>query len=390
MAAVAYRLLSVLVRPGKVVAFISYPDVSDSCSALFSYAVKLGHSRRNIVWLVTDVRSAQHKIRKIVLESGSAELPRIHKKNSLIGLCWFLRSSVVFFTHGHFSFVRGNPRRACVNLWHGMPIKAIGHLDGNTRKAVDWTDWTIASSEYFRPVLAQAFGVPVGRVLVTGLPRCDLLRNVSAAGVRKKEAFAGANRLVVWMPTYKHSIVGDIRVDAQVSVHEYRNWFHQCLIQLNDLAVKYGLTFLVKLHPMDLLNSVEIPADSQRVLVCRSNDPRLAGIELYEMLAAADGLISDLSSVVIDYMSTGRPILITTSDIDVYTRDLAIDPALLLRVVYTATTLEQGEQFYTAVKSDMSSGYKSPLAPINGVVACEAIWRRFVSPSVATRSAVPR
>lgn len=62
-----------------------------------------------------------------------------------------------------------------VNLWHGMPIKAIGLLDGKSKEDICYSDYLIATSEFYRKIMADPFDMHLDQVLTVGLPRNDVL-----------------------------------------------------------------------------------------------------------------------------------------------------------------------------------------------------------------------
>src|SRR5690554_6761288 len=94
----AYSFLSRLFfgRPCKVV-FISFPDFSDNAFYVYQRMLQRG-VKAKYIWLVTQSREDEDRF-----PSGSLFI----KKNSIRGIYHFLTATVVFHTHGCFSFLRG-------------------------------------------------------------------------------------------------------------------------------------------------------------------------------------------------------------------------------------------------------------------------------------------
>ena len=72
-------------------------------------------------------------------------------------------------------FVRAGDHQTIVELWHGMPIKAIGAFDGKSASEVPFMHYSVATSNFFADIVAKSFYIPRDRVLVTGLPRNEWL-----------------------------------------------------------------------------------------------------------------------------------------------------------------------------------------------------------------------
>jgi CDP-glycerol glycerophosphotransferase (TagB/SpsB family) len=108
---------------------------------------------------------------------------------------------------------------------------------------------------------------------------------------------------------------------------------------------------VVKLHPHDPLNAVDVDLDVDHVRLVRSAAWLATGIELYDALAHADGLLSDVSSVLIDLLVTDRPLGILGFDADAYTRDVVFPVSALLDSarIHDLSQLDAIEGFFAQV-----------------------------------------
>lgn len=350
----AYAAIERLVPVTDSICFTSFPDVEDNALALFAAARADPRLQgRRLVWLVVrDVETARARLGARFGSSASEAIPVI-RKNSLAGLWAFLRAGRVFFTHGHYSFVRASRSgRKLINLWHGMPLKAIGLLDDTGSDTLQAADAAIATSDFFQPLMASAFGLPVERVEVTGLPRCDLLFAPGPAALAfRRERLGTDRRLVFWMPTYRISAVGDVRQDCRASRKECLAQFVEDLRTLSRLAASRQLRVAVKIHPMDFINHEPLP-EVEHVSVLRPGEGVLRELNVYELLAAADGLITDVSSVCFDFMVTRKPVLITRHLVADYTRGLVFDRERLYEAVYTCSSMAEAGEFLDAVSDE--------------------------------------
>lgn len=287
----------------------SWPDNEDNGIALEQALQKTG--LRKIYLLVSDVHLPP------TWRIGPKTL-RI-QKNSLGGWLRFCFAKYVFFTHP--CFTRNFPPNVVsVNIWHGMPIKKIGLLIDND--PVIRSSHTLATSPFWAGIMRRTLS-PSGSILPIGLPRNDRLFSDRDSVLRKIGSPADA-KLVTWLPTYRKSVRGLPRTDGI----ESDNLFgipDLNSVELNAFLESRNCFLLVKPHPMAASGGVR--QWSNLILI---DDRWLCerSVSLYETLGASDLLISDVSSVVIDYLLLDRPVIHAFSDLDKYaaSRGFTVEP----------------------------------------------------------------
>ncbi|HEU4912554.1 MAG TPA: CDP-glycerol glycerophosphotransferase family protein [Actinomycetes bacterium] len=230
------------------------------------------------------------------------------------------------------------PHQRVLQTWHGSPVTAVGLDDeqATSRLGLGWQnrvrgeaaqwDLLLASGPHAAAVLRRAFDYS-GRLLETGLPRHDVLsapdRDARAADVRRRLGIDPDRRVVLYAPTYRPDATGKngkLRLDLQLDLDDARK-------ALGDDHV-----LLVRPHPK-VADTVPA-ADGETALdVSRWQDSR-------ELLLAADVLVTDYSSLVVDFAHTGRPMVFWTYDLEYY-RDH-------LRSLYVAPTDLPGPHVATA------------------------------------------
>lgn len=249
---------------------------------------------------------------------GAAETPALDarvsvvRSRSLRGALAYARAGAVVHTHGLYQAPPRSPGKVFVNLWHGMPVK---RLDPRPPVARRQTDLLTVTSQVHADHMARTWGIDPARVVRTGLPRND--RMLEASGRPLPEALTritGGRPLVVWLPTYRQSVVGDVRLDG----YEFGNDFEFAGANpatVGELAERLGVHIVLKLHPMAPTGGV---GDFDHVSVW--DEPALAatGLTLYELLGHADVLVTDHSSVWIDYLLLDRPVVFTIADLEEY------------------------------------------------------------------------
>jgi len=323
------RVLQRLVPPvPSRIAYVSFPDYTDSAFYVFRHALRTRNGLEH-VWLVRDA-SARRRIERdfaqAVAEVGTTgHTLRVEQRASLAGYWSFLRSRYVFHTHGAYRFRDTAWRRDVVCLWHGMPIKCVGLLNRITPNPYPtFGTMHLATSAFFRDIVAAAFAADTAVVKLCSLPRCDALLHESARQtpemqVRERLAVAPDQRLVLWLPTYRAE-------GPQSQGSRPRSFLDDVpsgtVEAMERAAAATGSVVLAKLHPRDPLNDHAPPWPFERLRLLRANAWTALDLQLYDLIAASDALISDVSSVLIDYSITRGPIGILGFDPATYTREL--------------------------------------------------------------------
>lgn len=287
-----------------------WPDYEDSSLAL---EAALQHTElRRIVLLLGDPTA----------EPPAGLGPRTHrvKKDSLRGWLWFLFARYAFVTHR--CFMRSFPRNVVsVNVWHGMPIKRVGWLlDGDGVRA----RYTLATSPFWAAIVEAALR-PWDRVLTTGLPRNDRLFGDRAAAWQALDLHdrADVDRLVTWLPTYRRSTRGFLTVDGRPTDTPFE-LDGVDPERLNERLADLRTFVVVKPHPM---SGFEGESCWSHLLILDSDRLAQRRLSLHDLLAGTDALISDVSSVTIDFLLLDRPIIHAAADLTEYgeTRGYTVD-----------------------------------------------------------------
>jgi hypothetical protein len=241
-------------------------------------------------------------------EDGMVLVP----KTSLRGLVAYLRAEVVLFTHGLYGSPRPTPWKPIVNLWHGdgpkdvRPDNGVGGLISST--------WFVGSTRLFSDYQAAAFGVPEDHVLLTGNPRTDQLWSPVAAERLGRLGITGG--FVVWMPTFRRTrAVGAMREQSEIGDTD-ADGHDEVRALLSGLRAR-GLQLVIKPHPMDAEERLWDGA-----VTITDADLVAAGVSLYALLGTSSGLVTDYSSVWVDYLLLDRPMAFLVPDRDSYTRQL--------------------------------------------------------------------
>lgn len=197
-----------------------------------------------------------------------------------------------------------------VQVWHAAgAFKRVGHSrtglpGGPTRNSDIHRNYTDAyvSSEAIRADYAEAFGIHLDRVQALGVPRTDFFFDTARvqearARIRSAHGVADHERMVLFAPTFRGA--GQLSALADDSA----DWSEV------SRSLGAGWRVAVRHHPFSAANATAVAPG----VIDVSNDP-----EMNDLLAAADVLVTDYSSVIFEYALLRRPIVYFTPDFEDY------------------------------------------------------------------------
>ena len=295
--------------------FSSAPDVSDNVLSFFRYLYLNGEcDGKLMIWMLEDVKAKKyyHDFIANLLDRNSVDVKFV-TRNSIRGIYYYLRSRFVFFSHGIYKGVTIPSNHIVVNLWHGMPLKNIGFL--NNANQVSNSSLIPVTSKVYQQVFTEAFNMKKEDVVITGQARCDELFTVR--DIRSKLPFIiNSEKIIIWMPTYRKSIKGEIRDDGQIP-DGFQSLSWQEIKDLDEYLVNQNYLLIIKLHLMDVLNNYDFE-EYKNIRIFKDLDISDSNITLYELLSISDLLLTDYSSVYIDYLLTNKPLAFLMNDFDDY------------------------------------------------------------------------
>lgn len=315
---IAHYILSILLnlipKSKRIFVFASFPDYTDNSYAMYWYLKSKYGNKCKCVWIFSEKESLS-RYKDVIA----------YKKYSLQSFYYFARARNVFFTHGLYSFIKLRSKEKIVNMWHGMPLKVIGLMDTN-HGGNDPTkaDFLIATSPFFQGLMHKSFkDIEIDHVLVTGQPRNDLLFEKSDFFTKRDIDTKKYSSIGVWLPTYRCSIIGDIRKDGVFNEEGISFLSMEELSRLDNFLHSKSALLIIKLHPMDALQNMNF-GEFSNIMVIKPKD---FDEQLYPLLGASDYLLTDYSSVWIDYCILKRPIGFVMNDIEEYksSRGLTIE-----------------------------------------------------------------
>ena len=222
----------------------------------------------------------------------------------------YLRSTVVFVTHGVYDAPPWPPRKVVVNLWHGEQAKGGGLFMPRRRLKSPTSKYLTGSSSELADIKCRLALVTRDRHLLTGNPRTDQLFRPATPAQLQSLSVDPALPFVVWMPTFRRARTADGALAwTNTSDADADMLLADSLAKGVGRLHRQGVQVVVKPHPLDYTSR-----DMDNATTVTDDDLRDAQVPLYSLLGASSGLISDYSSVWIDYLIHPAPIAFYTPD----------------------------------------------------------------------------
>ena len=221
-------------------------------------------------------------------------------------------------THGNLLNIRyRKPDQFRLRLWHGCGYKDRDSYDKvNIRKF----DVALVPGKLFVKPKAYYWNVEETYILPIGYPRYNWLmsKDVRAEKFINSLKNNSNTKVVIWMPTFRKDKEGKLNDCADITqfplVADKMQW-----MELDHICKERNVILLVKLHRLQ--PDYNIPfGDFANIKKVNDDTFEKANVQMYKFLAFTDALISDYSSVAVDYLIVDRPIAFALQDYDEYKR----------------------------------------------------------------------
>lgn len=202
------------------------------------------------------------------------------------------------------SVLRHSPGLHVIQMWHALgSIKKFGYSIVDSGEGSDSRvasvmrmharyDVVACSSPACVPAFAEAFDTPSERVVVAPLPRVDVLTNRAHMAQQRERLYRVFPELrdkptVLFAPTFQKGQ-------------------HFAADELHRYFAKHGYTLIAKPHPVALSGARD------------TTSVRYAQYSAFELLAVADFLVTDYSSIMLEAAVADVPVMILAPDVEEY------------------------------------------------------------------------
>ena len=296
-------------------------DFTDNPRAFFEYLTENGYNENyEMIWLVSEKRKFKNchykNVRFVTAENK-------YGWNSPLSYYYADTAEYFFYSHN----AAGLNAYRCkgqkvINLWHGCGYKGVEHGAGKEAQSsvkADF-DYALVPGAVFADTKSKVWNCKKEILLQLGYPRYDWMLNPSMDKEQILSRLFGkkTEKIILWMPTFRKSELkgcreGEIELPYQLPALNGS----EDLEELDHLLEELDMLLVIKKHPLQIgWKGTEEKLSN----ICYLSDGMLEKekIRLYEVVGISDALISDYSSIAVDYLLLDRPIGYVLADYELY------------------------------------------------------------------------
>lgn len=303
-----WKLFQLLPINKNLILFESEPDFCDNSWALYQY-LKKERPHCHLVWIVKnphDFKNKKDKCTSFVTRYGNG----IHLKT----IYYYATAKYNFYTHCTFVPYVLRKGQTVINLCHGTVLK--GYKGGGE----NYFDWLMTTSEFAINSQSIFVGCDARKVLPLGSPRNDILTQNISQGIENPfcPKDDSIKKVILWMPTFRaseNSTISEKSMDTETGLPLIETVKE--LEVLNTKLTGLKVVIIAKIHHLQASKVVFKKRYSNIVFV---TDDQISekGLQLYQMVGKSDALISDYSSIMVDYLIVNKPMGFILDDYDKY------------------------------------------------------------------------
>ena len=242
------------------------------------------------------------------------EFPNVFLMNSFMGLFQFLKHKKIIIDNGDarlffFPYYLHPNYQLIINLWHGIPLKKLGRSvvkrnEESLEIQFQTYSYFTVSSEFEKKLIHSCYTVTED-IWVTGSPRNDELTKNNFA-LLQDYPFLN-KKTILYAPTWRE----------QGNKSAFFPFKDKDLVKLNKFLENQDAYLLLRGHREEMKYlSDKNPMNFTRILAAHQD----VFSEVQHLLPYVDVLLTDYSSIYLDYLLLNKPIIFMPYDIKEYTK----------------------------------------------------------------------
>lgn len=293
-------------------------DYTDNPGAFSEYLTKSGYNKKyEIIWLV----SRKKKFRNVKIKNVKFVTAE-NKYGWSSPMAFYYGATARYFFYSHNSAGLNKYRckgQTVINLWHGCGYKDAEQGKKNNVGRPDF-DYALVPGPVFVKTKSRLWNCESDRMLMLGYPRYDWMLHPSMgkAEILEKLFEWKGRKAVLWMPTFRKSDLGgcaENEIELPSQLPAIKN--DEELKEIDRYLKQQEILLIIKKHPLQ----TGWDQNTQKFTNIRYVTEEMLDkcqIKLYELIGISDGLLSDYSSVAVDYLLLDRPLGYVLADYDIY------------------------------------------------------------------------
>lgn len=300
-----------------------WKDFDDNARALFDYMIsKKKYEKYKFVWLVDNpdyFADISKDIGDKVIFVSYNDSTSSDKEKRYRYYYYLCLAKYIFFTNNA-SFARLTRKdQIRIQLWHGQGFKSRG-IDVSLRRRCEIMP---VMSHIYKNIHKKIFDLSDEQIVITGIPKQDWVNEVIDIRLLQVLGIPKAEKYIFWLPTVRKMVSNLSAIDSDILFSETGLSIIETmdeLVRINSILKTNDTVLVIKPHPSQ--------DESRYAKIELSNVYFLSNtvlgknfLHINKLMYAADALISDYSSVAVDYLLLDRPIGFAVGDIEDYKDD---------------------------------------------------------------------
>lgn len=302
-----------------LIVFESDPDFSDNSRGLWEYITN--NTNYETFWVIRNLQT----LNLLQMQGIPCGMINSEISNKMIENAKYLVSSSFEFAYNK------RPEQIHISAWHGFPLKLIGFFDSaaaasdenaynNLKIITTQSDIITATSRFNQLILSGLLAVDPRKVKDTGFPRNDLMFKYDGKTLLKKLVNINLenSNLILYLPTMRKGLKneGD---QFNNNIFNYPDYDPE---KIDDFLEKNNAYIIAKLHFADntyyTKENFKLP---KRLIFLDTDLLNNQLLTIYHIMNAFDVLITDYSSVYVDFLLLDKPIIFSCPDLSKYNKD---------------------------------------------------------------------
>lgn len=290
---------------------------SDNVLCLVNYLLR---NYKNTSWKFVVVTYESDKNR-IIQEycnniNPNIRIKFVYYKNRFDMLYWGAKSQKIFVATvaPGCLFYRKN-KQTVVDLGYFIPFKDNYIKDVEKRKRTlrknKLLSYFLMSADLPARIFSHAFNIPYEKALLLGFCRNDIFYKaaIPVKEILSEELSVKIEHILVYTPTWR-----DYEIDNGNSLVQNKSLFgygNEGVEELEKILEFHNAIIVAKLHPLQS----DLKLDDHFNHIIPYACIKKCNIDLYELLNASEGLITDYTSTYFDYLHKNKPVIFNFYDI---------------------------------------------------------------------------
>lgn len=300
-------------------------DFSDNAEALFNYMNLNNYLKQyKVIWLVKEPSNFRYRI-----FNNTKFVSKNFKYPCIKAMYYLARCKFYIYDHNNLLQIMKVKKRTdqhIIYMSHGTAFKDGKNEDPNANK---YFDKVVTLGKMSTDIICHFWKCEKTKAIELGETREDYYYSDLGSTNKKLNKFYQLDEFrtkILWMPTFRQSDnprISENYLNNETGLPIFNK--NNDLYMLNSFLENNNACLLLKVHHLQ----AKLPVFNEKfsnIKIILDTDLERFGVKLYKFIAISDALITDYSSISVDYLPLNKPIIYTLDDFDEYKASRGIYP----------------------------------------------------------------